>query len=112
MDIFPTLLSLAGVIPPSSRHYDGIDATHILLHGQHAGHEVLPAFAANASWLYTAQIDFFRLSLGASIQVLTSVLFVQFLFHPNSGAAGRFGDLQTVRAGKHKAFYITGSVNI
>ncbi|KAA8581757.1 hypothetical protein FQN60_003338, partial [Etheostoma spectabile] len=33
----------------------------------------------------------------------------EFLFHPNSGAAGTFGDLQTVRTGKHKAFYITGS---
>ncbi|XP_077958674.1 arylsulfatase G isoform X2 [Gasterosteus aculeatus] len=33
----------------------------------------------------------------------------EFLFHPNSGAAGRFGDLQTVRTGTHKAFYITGA---
>ncbi|KAF3853394.1 hypothetical protein F7725_014082 [Dissostichus mawsoni] len=33
----------------------------------------------------------------------------EFLFHPNSGAAGEFGDLQTVRSGKHKAFYITGA---
>ncbi|XP_034716176.1 arylsulfatase G-like [Etheostoma cragini] len=71
MDIFPTLLSLAGVTPPSDRRYDGIDATNILLHGEQTGHE--------------------------------------FLFHPNSGAAGTFGDLQTVRTGKHKAFYITGS---
>ncbi|XP_053269135.1 arylsulfatase G isoform X1 [Pleuronectes platessa] len=71
MDIFPTLLSLAGVTPPADRPYDGIDATNILLQGEHRGHE--------------------------------------FLFHPNSGAAGRFGDLQTVRSGKHKAFYITGA---
>ncbi|CAJ1080765.1 arylsulfatase G [Xyrichtys novacula] len=71
MDIFPTLLSLAGVTPPSDRRYDGIDATNILLHGEQGGHE--------------------------------------FLFHPNSGAAGRFGDLQTVRMGKHKAFFITGA---
>ncbi|XP_029311793.1 arylsulfatase G [Cottoperca gobio] len=71
MDIFPTLLSLAGVTPPSDRRYDGIDATDILLHGEQTGHE--------------------------------------FLFHPNSGAAGRFGDLQSVRSGKHKAFYITGA---
>jgi len=28
--------------------------------------------------------------------------------HPNSGAAGQFGDLQTVRLKHHKAFYITG----
>ncbi|XP_036936367.1 arylsulfatase G isoform X2 [Acanthopagrus latus] len=71
MDIFPTLLSLAGVTPPSDRRYDGIDATNILLNGEQNGHE--------------------------------------FLFHPNSGAAGKFGDLQTVRTGKHKAFYITGA---
>ncbi|XP_005932887.2 arylsulfatase G [Haplochromis burtoni] len=71
MDIFPTVLSLAGVTLPSDRRYDGIDATNILLHGEQLGHE--------------------------------------FLFHPNSGAAGRFGDLQTVRSGRHKAFYITGA---
>ncbi|XP_050922277.1 arylsulfatase G isoform X2 [Lates calcarifer] len=71
MDIFPTLLSLAGVTPPSDRRYDGIDATNVLLRGEQTGHE--------------------------------------FLFHPNSGAAGQFGDLQTVRSGKHKAFYITGA---
>ncbi|KAM6963538.1 arylsulfatase G [Tautogolabrus adspersus] len=71
MDIFPTLLSLARVTPPSDRRLDGIDATKVLLHGEEAAHE--------------------------------------FLFHPNSGAAGRFGDLQTVRTGKHKAFYITGA---
>lgn len=71
MDILPTLLSLAGVTPPSDRRYDGIDATDILLHGEQTGHE--------------------------------------FLFHPNSGAAGKFGDLQTVRNGKYKAFYMTGA---
>lgn len=71
MDILPTLLTLAGVTPPSDRRYDGIDATDILLHGEQTGHE--------------------------------------FLFHPNSGAAGKFGDLQTVRNGKYKAFYMTGA---
>ncbi|XP_061912013.1 arylsulfatase G isoform X1 [Entelurus aequoreus] len=71
MDIFPTLLSLAEVTPPSDRRYDGIDASRVLLHGEQIGHKVL--------------------------------------FHPNSGAAGRFGDLQAVRAGKYKAFYMTGA---
>ncbi|XP_029384006.1 arylsulfatase G isoform X2 [Echeneis naucrates] len=71
MDIFTTLLSLAGVTPPSDRRYDGIDASKVLLHGEQIGHE--------------------------------------FLFHPNSGAAGVFGDLQTVRTGKYKAYYITGA---
>ncbi|XP_061160559.1 arylsulfatase G-like isoform X1 [Syngnathus typhle] len=72
MDIFPTLLSLAGVTPPSDRRYDGIDVTNTLLHGGvQTGHTVL--------------------------------------FHPNGGAAGRLGDLQTVRVGKYKAFYLTGS---
>lgn len=40
MDIFPTVLSLAGVTLPSDRRYDGIDATNILLHGEQLGHEV------------------------------------------------------------------------
>ncbi|KAM9837758.1 arylsulfatase G [Aulostomus maculatus] len=71
MDIFPTLLSLADVTPPSDRGYDGIDVTNVLLHGQLSGHKVL--------------------------------------FHPNSGAAGTYGDLQAARAEKYKAFYITGS---
>ncbi|XP_047464114.1 arylsulfatase G [Mugil cephalus] len=71
MDIFPTVLSLAGVTPPTDRRYDGIDATNVLMRREEMGHE--------------------------------------FLFHPNSGAAGSFGDLQTVRTGKHKAFYITGA---
>uniref|UniRef100_A0A1A7XLP3 Arylsulfatase G n=1 Tax=Iconisemion striatum TaxID=60296 RepID=A0A1A7XLP3_9TELE len=71
MDIFPTILSLAGITPPSDRRFDGMDATRILLQREHTGHE--------------------------------------FLFHPNSGAAGNAGDLQTVRAGKYKAFFITGA---
>ncbi|XP_072311683.1 arylsulfatase G-like [Eucyclogobius newberryi] len=70
MDIFSTVLALAGVTPPSNRRYDGVDVTDVLLNGGQTGHE--------------------------------------FLFHPNSGAAGQYGDLQTVRSGKYKAFYITG----
>lgn len=49
MDIFPTVLSLAGVVPPSDRRYDGIDATNVLLHGGQTGHEVLSAFAFSFS---------------------------------------------------------------
>lgn len=48
MDIFPTLLSLAGVIPPSDRRYDGIDATNILLYGEQTGHEVLTGFCCQS----------------------------------------------------------------
>lgn len=40
MDIFPTLLSLADITPPSDRRYDGIDATNILLKGEKSGHKV------------------------------------------------------------------------
>lgn len=40
MDIFPTVLSLAGVTPPSDRRYDGIDATDIVLQPGHTGREV------------------------------------------------------------------------
>ncbi|XP_076856532.1 arylsulfatase G isoform X2 [Brachyhypopomus gauderio] len=73
LDIFPTVLSIAGVKPPPDRRYDGIDITGILLQDSQelTGHKSL--------------------------------------VHPNSGAAGQFGDLQTVRLGHHKAFYITGS---
>ncbi|KAM8836853.1 arylsulfatase G isoform 3-T5 [Spinachia spinachia] len=39
MDIFPTLLSLAEVAPPSDRRYDGIDATNVLLRGEPAARE-------------------------------------------------------------------------
>lgn len=35
----------------------------------------------------------------------------QVLFHPNSGAAGEYGALQTVRLDHHKAFFITGKWN-
>ncbi|XP_062859177.1 arylsulfatase G [Trichomycterus rosablanca] len=70
LDIFPTVLSLADVEPPSDRKYDGIDISHILLQDSDTGHKTL--------------------------------------MHPNSGAAGQFGDLQTVRVGHYKAFYITG----
>lgn len=48
MDIFPTLLSLAGVTPPSDRHYDGIDATNSLLHGEQSGHEVLTSYCCQS----------------------------------------------------------------
>lgn len=34
----------------------------------------------------------------------------QVLFHPNSGAAGVYGDLQTVRLEHYKAFYVTGKL--
>uniref|UniRef100_A0A671P9M5 Arylsulfatase G n=1 Tax=Sinocyclocheilus anshuiensis TaxID=1608454 RepID=A0A671P9M5_9TELE len=70
LDIFPTILSLAGVKPPTDRRYDGTDITDILLNDSDTGHKSL--------------------------------------MHPNSGAAGQFGDLQTVRLKHHKAFYITG----
>lgn len=40
MDIFPTLLSLADITPPADRHYDGTDATNILLKGEKSGHKV------------------------------------------------------------------------
>lgn len=45
MDIFPTLLSLAGVAPPSDRRYDGIDATDVLMHGEQTGREVPASFS-------------------------------------------------------------------
>lgn len=41
MDIFPTLLSLADITAPADRHYDGYDATNVLLHGEQTGREVV-----------------------------------------------------------------------
>lgn len=40
LDIFPTLLSLAGVNPPKDRQYDGIDMTDVLLGKTDTGRKV------------------------------------------------------------------------
>ncbi|KAB1266631.1 Arylsulfatase G [Camelus dromedarius] len=70
LDIFPTVVALAGAQLPRGRHFDGLDASEVLFGRAQSGHRVL--------------------------------------FHPNSGAAGEDGALQTVRLGHYKAFYITG----
>ncbi|KAM8773995.1 arylsulfatase G isoform 3-T3 [Rhynchonycteris naso] len=70
LDIFPTVVALAGASLPHSRRFDGLDVSEVLFGGSQTGHKVL--------------------------------------FHPNSGAAGEYGALQTVRLGNYKAFYITG----
>ncbi|XP_035889346.1 arylsulfatase G isoform X2 [Phyllostomus discolor] len=70
LDIFPTVLALAGARLPQGRHFDGLDASEVLFGRSKTGHRVL--------------------------------------FHPNSGAAGEYGALQTVRLERHKAFFITG----
>lgn len=70
LDIFPTVVALAGASLPRDRHFDGLDASAVLFGRSRTGHRVL--------------------------------------FHPNSGAAGEDGALQTVRLERHKAFYITG----
>ncbi|XP_066242761.1 arylsulfatase G isoform X3 [Saccopteryx leptura] len=70
LDIFPTVVALAGATLPRGRRFDGLDASEVLFGRSQTGHRVL--------------------------------------FHPNSGAAGEYGALQTVRLGHYKAFYITG----
>ncbi|XP_036925683.1 arylsulfatase G isoform X2 [Sturnira hondurensis] len=70
LDIFPTVLALAGARLPQGRHFDGLDASEVLFGGSKTGHRVL--------------------------------------FHPNSGAAGEYGALQTVRLERYKAFFVTG----
>uniref|UniRef100_A0A8C0YTQ3 Arylsulfatase G n=1 Tax=Canis lupus familiaris TaxID=9615 RepID=A0A8C0YTQ3_CANLF len=70
LDIFPTVVALAGASLPQDRHFDGLDASEVLFGWSQTGHRVL--------------------------------------FHPNSGAAGEFGALQTVRLGSYKAFYVSG----
>nr|KAF6414985.1 arylsulfatase G [Molossus molossus] len=70
LDIFPTVVALAGASLPRGRHFDGLDASDVLFGGSQTGHRAL--------------------------------------FHPNSGAAGVYGALQTVRLQRYKAFYVTG----
>ncbi|XP_026903688.1 arylsulfatase G isoform X2 [Acinonyx jubatus] len=70
LDIFPTVVALAGASLPQDRHFDGLDASSVLFGWSQTGHRVL--------------------------------------FHPNSGAAGEYGALQTIRLEQHKAFYVTG----
>ncbi|XP_059936843.1 arylsulfatase G isoform X3 [Mesoplodon densirostris] len=70
LDIFPTVVALAGASLPQGRHFDGLDASEVLFGRAQAGHRVL--------------------------------------FHPNSGAAGEDGALQTVRLEQYKAFFVTG----
>ncbi|KAM7067945.1 arylsulfatase G isoform 1-T3 [Molossus nigricans] len=70
LDIFPTVVALAGASLPRGRHFDGLDASDVLFGGSQTGHRAL--------------------------------------FHPNSGAAGEYGALQTVRLQRYKAFYVTG----
>ncbi|XP_059989835.1 arylsulfatase G isoform X5 [Lagenorhynchus albirostris] len=70
LDIFPTVVALAGASLPQGRHFDGLDASEVLFGRAQAGHRVL--------------------------------------FHPNSGAAGEDGALQTVRVERYKAFFVTG----
>ncbi|KAM9748767.1 arylsulfatase G isoform 4-T8 [Dama dama] len=70
LDIFPTVLALAGAPLPGGRRFDGLDVSQELFGRAQTGHRAL--------------------------------------FHPNSGAAGEDGALQTVRLERYKAFYVTG----
>lgn len=70
--------------------------------------------AVRYSWNLISKLNFQHGSELGSILVMFQTLvsfpffLLQLLFHPNSGAARQFGHLQTVRMGRHKAFYITG----
>ncbi|XP_007525026.1 arylsulfatase G isoform X2 [Erinaceus europaeus] len=70
LDIFPTVVTLAGASLPQARRFDGLDVSEVLFGRSQMGHRTL--------------------------------------FHPNSGAAGVYGALQTLRLEHYKAFYITG----
>ncbi|XP_043761654.1 arylsulfatase G isoform X3 [Cervus elaphus] len=70
LDIFPTVLALAGAPLPGGRRFDGLDVSQVLFGRAQTGHRAL--------------------------------------FHPNSGAAGEDGALQTIRLERYKAFYVTG----
>ncbi|XP_072882273.1 arylsulfatase G isoform X2 [Hemitrygon akajei] len=83
----------------------------------------IPSNTTSSSLLSTLDIFSTLISLsGASLPPnrhydsldITKVLFGQSqsghqtLFHPNSGAAGQYGDLKTIRLRQYKAFYLTG----
>jgi hypothetical protein len=40
LDIFPTVVALAGASLPQGRHFDGLDASEVLLGGSQVGHRV------------------------------------------------------------------------
>ncbi|XP_041265071.1 arylsulfatase G isoform X1 [Onychostruthus taczanowskii] len=70
LDIFPTLVALAGAALPPNRHFDGLDVSPVLFGWSDVGHKVL--------------------------------------LHPNSGAAGKVGEIEALRLAQYKAFYTTG----
>ncbi|XP_064006714.1 arylsulfatase G isoform X2 [Pogoniulus pusillus] len=70
LDIFPTLVALAGASLPLNRRFDGLDVSPVLFGWSDVGHKVL--------------------------------------LHPNSGAAGRYGEIEALRLAQYKAFYTTG----
>ncbi|RMB95289.1 hypothetical protein DUI87_28276 [Hirundo rustica rustica] len=70
LDIFPTLVALAGAALPPSRRFDGLDVSPVLFGWSDVGHKVL--------------------------------------LHPNSGAAGKIGEIEALRLAQYKAFYTTG----
>lgn len=42
----------------------------------------------------------------------TFLFFLQVLLHPNSGAAGKDGEIETLRLAQYKVFYTTGIVSL
>ncbi|XP_035757447.1 arylsulfatase G [Egretta garzetta] len=70
LDIFPTLVALAGAALPPNRRFDGLDVSPVLFGWSDVGHKVL--------------------------------------LHPNSGAAGKDGEIAALRLAQYKAFYTTG----
>lgn len=70
LDIFPTLVALAGAALPPNRRFDGLDVSPVLFGWSDVGHKVL--------------------------------------LHPNSGAAGKAGEVEALRLHQYKAFYTTG----
>lgn len=45
-------------------------------------------------------------------QVFPAMSFLQVLLHPNSGAAGKAGEIQALRLAQYKAFYTTGTASL
>ncbi|XP_072846889.2 arylsulfatase G isoform X3 [Pogona vitticeps] len=111
LDIFPTLVSLANASLPPSRRFDGMDVSEILFGQSNKGHKlsllsaVFSIHEGDDTWNQSTVHTGVLLFLNGKVDTIPEA---QTLFHPNSGAAGKYGEIQALRLDQYKAFYLTG----
>nr|XP_020646956.1 arylsulfatase G isoform X3 [Pogona vitticeps] len=114
LDIFPTLVSLANASLPPSRRFDGMDVSEILFGQSNKGHKAGPVCVVtwkelihegDDTWNQSTKHTGVLLFLNGKVDTIPEA---QTLFHPNSGAAGKYGEIQALRLDQYKAFYLTG----